>query len=318
MKKKFVVAFISIVYIVIIGVAIDQFSNIYYSKRLVKAIEAENIQEINVVLDKKPSCVNTVPTWMPKWFLVLGESPPVQNPLAVACEIDNMEIVSLLLERGAAVNFYDGTFPALSYVYRNKREHWYEMSLLLIENGASLNYSTQLNREGVAVFADIARNKPGTEVVPNDTEEKVYNSFVYAVEHCDQSQIDWSDVLRYCVEGERITLVAFLFDEGYCDVDTRVYFDTRPLIQAAYYSSFEMVEFLLERGANRSINEKDSKGDTALMWAARDKEDDTNAEIITLLLEHGADKNIRNAEGKTAYDIAVEYENQVAMDLLKN
>ena len=70
-----------------------------------------------------------------------------------------------------------------------------------------------------------------------------------------------------------------------------------PLMYAALYGDAESVRQLIERGAN--INAANDGGLTALMLAADD------AEKTRLLLEHGADPNATSAENRTALAIAL-------------
>ena len=51
---------------------------------------------------------------------------------------------------------------------------------------------------------------------------------------------------------------------------------------------------------------------TALMFAARD----STAEMVQLLLDYGADKTYRTSDGKTAYDYAVEFNTSDVAELL--
>ena len=55
-------------------------------------------------------------------------------------------------------------------------------------------------------------------------------------------------------------------------------------------------------GAGARIDDQDDLGRTALMFAARGNE---NAEIVSLLLSMGANKNIKCKAGKTAYDYGI-------------
>lgn len=83
-------------------------------------------------------------------------------------------------------------------------------------------------------------------------------------------------VLQHSVSNDRITIVKFLLDEGYCDVNDN------------------------------------SIGMTALMFAARD----SDAAMVQLLLDYGADKSVVD-DGKTAYDYAAEDDEKEIMELLK-
>ena len=62
----------------------------------------------------------------------------------------------------------------------------------------------------------------------------------------------------------------------------------------------EVVHFLLHEGIE--VNDVDDKGQTALILAAAFN---SNAEVITALLENGADKTIKDKHGKTAADYVV-------------
>jgi ankyrin repeat protein/mono/diheme cytochrome c family protein len=69
-----------------------------------------------------------------------------------------------------------------------------------------------------------------------------------------------------------------------------------PLIHAALYGDAEAVRLLLENGADPNL--RNSANATALMYAVDD------AGKTRLLLEHGADPNVRSDEGRTALLIA--------------
>jgi ankyrin repeat protein len=64
------------------------------------------------------------------------------------------------------------------------------------------------------------------------------------------------------------------------------------LMNAALYASVEMMELLLQKGANPNAKNRD--GETALMWAMQD------IEKVKILLKHRADVNLSSASGNTA------------------
>jgi ankyrin repeat protein len=72
-----------------------------------------------------------------------------------------------------------------------------------------------------------------------------------------------------------------------------------PLITAALFGKTEIVEILLEAGAD--INFKNNDGSTALITAAFF----CRPEIVKLLLANDADKSTRNAMGATAYESVI-------------
>ena len=249
-------------------------SNYHYSKKLVSAIKEENIIAVQQIVEKKPNCVNIYPTLAPDWWQSLMDES-IGYPLVEACLTGNVEIIEILVENGADVNL-GARFTPLGLTYFLKPANWYDISLYLLENGASLDYKTPNSEENV--LTDIVAHRPGAveEELENSTE--VALAFYHALENCDHSNVNWMRVLQHSVSNDRIEIVKLLLDQGYCTVN-----DT-------------------------------SVGMTALMFAARD----STVEMVQLLLSYGADKSIKCDEGKTAYDYAVQSNNEDIIAILKN
>lgn len=163
-------------------------SNVYYSKKIVKAIEKEDIETVKSIMEKKPDCVNTFPTKVPRWMYTIIDVS-VRYPLNEACATGNIELIRLLLENGADVNCHDGRTP-LSVTYHQKVENWYPISLLLIEYGASLDYTTDYSGEYSCILMDIVQVRPGSnavDYVPESVDE-VMSAFHYAIANCDYKE----------------------------------------------------------------------------------------------------------------------------------
>jgi len=71
---------------------------------------------------------------------------------------------------------------------------------------------------------------------------------------------------------------------------------------------------LLEQSAN--VNAADKNGDTALHYAARNRNNTGAKTLCDMLLEFGADANKINNAGKSALDIATEQNNEPLVKLL--
>jgi hypothetical protein len=69
-----------------------------------------------------------------------------------------------------------------------------------------------------------------------------------------------------------------------------------PLMHAAAIGSLDAMRLLLDRGAD--VNAKNAAGATALMWAA------TDLAKVRLLLDRGADVNVASSLGHTALELA--------------
>ena len=261
--KKWMIITLSITYAIVLNgtvILLILNSNYWYSNKLVSAIYDHDIKKIEQILEKKPGCVNTFPNILPNSITSIIEATS-NYPLTIACRLGYMDVVKLLVESGADVNIEDSP-TALSAAYNTLSEDWYEISLYLIENGASLDYDT-VHHGGV--LEDIVSRHPG-EDSPEGV-EKVNKSFFYAFEHCDKSLIDWNRVLFDSITYDRTVIVEFLLDNQYCGVNSYLYPFCTPLMRAIEYE---------------------------------------RTDIIQLLLDRGADKTMKNDEGKTAYDIALE------------
>ena len=165
--------------------------------------------------------------------------------------------------------------------YSAKVDNWYEISQLLLQNGASLDYTTEYSVGRFSVLQDIVQVRGGAALpgyIP-ESKEEVMKAFNYALEKCDHNKVNWMRVLKASVTNDRIEIVQLLLEQEYCTVN-----DT-------------------------------SIGMTALMFAARD----STPEMVKLLLEYGADKSIKSTDdGKTAYDYAVQFNNKDVIALLEN
>jgi ankyrin repeat protein len=72
-----------------------------------------------------------------------------------------------------------------------------------------------------------------------------------------------------------------------------------------------VIKLLIEKGAN--IDNADTMGETPLMLATLSD----NKEIVEFLVDSGADKTVKNKRAQTAYDIAKEEGNNTLYDLLR-
>ena len=83
-------------------------------------------------------------------------------------------------------------------------------------------------------------------------------------------------------------------------------------VMAAVYNGYNILEKLIKMGIN--INNQNTGGWSALMSVALDKKP---LEMAKLLIDNGADINIKNKSDKTALDIAKEVDYKEMADLLQ-
>lgn len=90
-----------------------------------------------------------------------------------------------------------------------------------------------------------------------------------------------------------------------------------PLLWATYYDHYQIVEHLLNNGADPNLKSTNVQGpipigSTPLIVASYYG----NFNTVKLLLKHDADKNIKNSDGETARDLAKKYDFISVLDLL--
>ncbi len=97
--------------------------------------------------------------------------------------------------------------------------------------------------------------------------------------------------------AEKVEVAELLIEAG-ADVNALNHNKYSPLMGASHNA--HLTELLLKKGAGRSINHKFSNGSTALHFAAQKN----NIDVVRLLLDAGADKQIANNRNQTAVDLA--------------
>ncbi len=131
-------------------------------------------------------------------------------------------------------------------------------------------------------------------------------------------------ILSYLDYGDNMLVAAFWDEDSEAmsylagivhDINTKdSRFEAPVLVLAAAWGHTEMVEILLEAGADPNFG-VDKDGLTALMWAC--KNFDEQYEMVRALLEAGADIDAKSNYDETPLSIAYEYENHNIVTLLK-
>ena len=92
---------------------------------------------------------------------------------------------------------------------------------------------------------------------------------------------------------------------------------TYPLQEACVWGRYDIVKCLLDNGADCNLVWKGINGSVSPLMYAVIADNENSEDIILLLLDSGADKTYTDKFGRTAYDYAVEYENEILQELLK-
>tara|TARA_B100001989_G_scaffold239333_1_gene203476 strand:- start:1922 stop:2881 length:960 start_codon:yes stop_codon:yes gene_type:complete len=117
-----------------------------------------------------------------------------------------------------------------------------------------------------------------------------------------------------------VNAVQLLIDNG-ADVNLSYGCGITTLMSAVKSSyPIEMTELLISNGVNINAKIDDDDDYTALMFVAeeyKDHESKITKKLIHKLVNTGADIHMRNRFGKTAYDVAVEFDNKIGVKLLQ-
>lgn len=206
-------------------------------------------------------------------------------PLAKAVQADNLEIAKFLLEHGAdkTINHSDTEFQTAIFKARSAK-----MAQLLIANGANVS---DRDKKGLSVLLHAVANYLDFDLL------KVLLQNGADINEQDKSgttALLW--VAQHPYERDDKNCVQFLLENG-AKANVANNQGETPLLVA---EKLEVLQALLAHGAD--VNAQNEDGQTALIHIAQIY--DPQGEKTKGLLEHGADVNIRDKKGKTALGYA--------------
>jgi ankyrin repeat protein/tetratricopeptide (TPR) repeat protein len=222
---------------------------------------------------------------------------------------DELEVVKLLLERGAGVNDRDEYMGGRTAFMRYSADGLHEGVKLLVEKGASVN--AVLDDGSNAFFWAVAGDRDFSAICSL----KSLRYWTLRRLRSREENNEFSD--------RRAETAKLLIADG-IDVNAKLKADgSTPLIWAAYLGDAELARLLLDKGAN--VDARTTDGRTPLMCAvtsnlgfeiakmSRNKNsqnvssrapeisfDSRRMEVAKLLLDHKADVNAKRPDGTTA------------------
>jgi len=225
------------------------------------------------------------------------------TPLHSAVESKNMEIVELLLNQGANVNARD--FSSSTPLLLAAEEGSEEIVKLLLKHGACVNSAyTSAYREGDTALCLAVKGR----------HEKVVQLLLECGANVDGKDKFGKTVLHTAVENDNIEIVKMLIDRG-ANVGAKDTYGDTVLHYAVETGHSVIVEHVLKHCPDVNyINTKDTYRRTALHIASVKG----HKQIVIALLEHGSDINIMSEDHKTPLDVAKAsfslFYNEVASD----
>jgi ankyrin len=225
------------------------------------------------------------------------------TPLHVASYYGNVEIVRLLLDHGADVEAAAGEIGEkplhrVSYGKHRSQEDGVRVAQLLLDRGADVNtrhkdHQTPLNIASYYGNVEIVRlllyHGADVEAAWGDYGEKPLHRVSYG---------------KHRSQEDGVRVAQLLLDRG-ADVNTRRKDHQTPLHVASYIGNVEIVRLLLKHGADLEAAWGDY-GEKPLHLVSYSKygSQEDGLRVAQLLLERGADANIRRSDHWTPLHLA--------------
>jgi ankyrin repeat protein len=215
-----------------------------------------------------------------------------RSVLMTIARFSNLAVVKELIDAGAKIDERDNEGNT---VLMGAAENS-DTSILkfLIKSGASLD---RKNDDGKSALMIAAREGHGENL----------KALIEAGATTDLPANDLNEALLLVARGEDASTLKVLLKLG-AKANAKDD-DTTALMLAAEYGTPEMVKALVDEGAN--VDAVDDNGWTALMHA-------NEAENVRVLLNAGANMAIKNDDGDTALAMAIRYEQEDVVQLLKS
>jgi len=206
--------------------------------------------------------------------------PRYRTPLHAAVTKEHLNVVLLLLERGADVDSRCGHHKTALYMASSRGNA--AVVQLLIDHGADVNVECHDNDDDM----DDVKWTPLLVASEKGRPEnaKILLEHGASVNHQDT---DSKSPLHFSSRYPSDDLVRLLLDNGANLAALDIWGNTA-LHEASYHGHLAVVKFLLKYDAD--VNARSNSGHTPLHDAARWG----HLEVVRLLLDHGADMNARN------------------------
>ena len=277
-KKRVMVAVVigTVLLLSLIGSIMCLKNRSHLKEGLFAAIKNNDIKTVMEIIDQSPSLINEHRVSCG----LFGIDRSSNTPLLEACNVGNIDMIRFLVEKGADVNKGSNVvraYPLLDTL-ENAKTNRYEIAWYLIKNGASL------------------------EVVDR------FYSFPFAIVSC---RIGDNDTLA----GEdALEMLLYAINNGVSlEAKEHTRYGITCLLGLAARKNYTPVcKYLLDNEYSNINDVVDEMGATALIVATQEDAYGT----CKMLLEYGADKDIVDIYGMTAYDYALETDDAALIALL--
>ncbi len=262
---------------------------------------------------------------------------PVFNLIMNIIQKENQDLLPIFLSLEADIEVVDeeeNTLLMYSAMF-GKYEVYYKLTEFLLLAGINPNKKNKLGENAINLLVKYGKssvstlnllNLHGADILNKDNmgnnplhdsifsyKDKENEAIIeYLISNggdiYSENKLDYTPLIMAIIYGEkenRVEVVKYFVDL-YEDIDTVNSFEYTPLMAAVQFgnnNTFEIIEYLLGKGAN--INKEQKDGTTALMIAAINTTSTSSIEIVKKLVENGAkiDVTIKEEWKDEKYDI---------------
>ncbi len=290
MKKKLL--FVCI----LLAIAILYKVNFDWNYQLVIAIEKGDYSKAEIMLKKTPIYdLNVVPSDSIPFYI--ASLPSERTALQEACNRGNLDLVSLMINNGAWINFKGilGHATPLECAIRGEKSNKYEIVKYLVEHGANVNrkaWSDHYPIEWAAILSPAIEKK---DEYYYDRQQAVANAKIveylwpYATKLTSKEMSKGDSLLFYATYSDNDAVVKYLVTKGLANENaqdengrTAIYYHSIDEYDHNYPTE-EIIEFLVQQGID--LFHKDKNGQTAYEYALSENEKEYAAMIKKLMDE---------------------------------
>ena len=254
-----------VVVLIFIGALVSKFERLQ-CKKMLETIENDDIKQLEFILKfANPNSRTLAPGWE-----IIFDGSYEKTPLQAACHKGNLEMVKLLVENGADVNYTTGStrISALMWAVQSESSDNLKIVKYLIKNGADVEYSCTGKDAVYCLLYDFTLPPNGMEILKELVAAGTQMEEIHLQKACYWKH---EEAIRYLIEE--------------CGFDASDEYYLHAYCYGVNEYSRETFEYFLQRGADPYAKNEDGK------WAIYylEKEDVPEwAEILTeLAAEYG-------------------------------
>lgn len=263
-------------------IEIHAYLDLFWDKIIIETISSWALGPI-LILFAFSYFNSTIKIWEKKDFYIKEDLNPKRDlSIIVGCFVVNFALVSHIMYRPPG--YYDNDI-LLSAIFDKD----FEKVQATIKEGVNLN---KPNKYGVTPL--MAAAKEGHSLV-FELLKKSGATKSGVVEYPDNSQINGANLLHLALMGKNESIIKDVLDLGFDPNQTFSKYNKTAIHLAASTCQTQIIDLLLERGANIKMLNKDSQGPLHLSAKAG-----CYGAIMTLL-DNGSDPDLKDKHGKTAF-----------------